>query len=155
MSRYTRKARRVLRFATGEARRDGTDRVEPRHLLLGLLEADPGLVLRFLHPGTSTSALRESLTYSVSGHRDQSGAATSQVPVSNETGSVLQCAEHERRCLGHRHLGTEHLLLAFLQDKSPPGEILRAFGLKLSEVRRQLGFTQHNFTDSSMTATSH
>ncbi len=151
MSRQTRKARRVLRFAKSEARRDGTDRVEPKHLLLGLLEADPGLVLRFLPSGTSTSALRESLTHPVS---DQSGANTSQVQVSDETRSVLQRAEQEKARLSHQHLGTEHLLLALLQHKSPPGEILRSFGLKISEVQRQLGFTQHNSTDSSANDTS-
>jgi ATP-dependent Clp protease ATP-binding subunit ClpC len=53
---------------------------------------------------------------------------------------VVALAQDEARALKHGYIGTEHLLLALLRDQeSLAGEALASLGVRLEEVRGQVG----------------
>jgi ATP-dependent Clp protease ATP-binding subunit ClpA len=57
----------------------------------------------------------------------------------SEARAVVVRAREESRRLGHRHLGTEHLLLGLLgPDAGPAGVLLRDAGLDLDRVREEV-----------------
>jgi len=52
---------------------------------------------------------------------------------------ALSLAEREARSLGHRHVGTEHLLLGLLTEEAgAAAEVLRAAGIHAAAVRRKV-----------------
>jgi ATP-dependent Clp protease ATP-binding subunit ClpC len=136
--RYTEKARRVIFFARYEASQFGASQIEAEHILLGLMREDKTLTNRFFHRAQATveairheierrATLRERISTSV------------DLPLSVEAKRVLAFAAEESERLGHRHIGTEHLLLGLLREEhSIAAEILYERGLRLSDVRGDL-----------------
>jgi ATP-dependent Clp protease ATP-binding subunit ClpC len=136
--RYTEKARRVIFFARYEASQFGASQIEAEHILLGLMREDKTLTNRFFHRAQATveairheiekrAILRERISTSV------------DLPLSVEAKRVLAFAAEESERLGHRHIGTEHLLLGLLREEhSIAAEILYERGLRLSDVRGDL-----------------
>lgn len=54
---------------------------------------------------------------------------------------VLAQAEIEARLLGHRYVGTEHLLLALMDDtKSIASGVLESLGVEYDQVHRAVEF---------------
>ena len=51
--------------------------------------------------------------------------------------TVIHAQEHARR-LGHRYIGTEHLLLALAHSGQPAGEVLREHGVTPQRVEQEL-----------------
>jgi ATP-dependent Clp protease ATP-binding subunit ClpC len=61
------------------------------------------------------------------------------VPLSQECKRILNFAAEEAERLGHKHVGTEHLLLGILREEKCFGaEILAERGLRLSGLREEL-----------------
>ena len=135
--RYTEKARRVIFFARYEASQFGSPYIETEHLLLGLLREDKALTNRFLRAHASVESIRKQ----IEGHTTirQQVSTSVDLPLSNEGKRVLAYAAEEAERLGHKHIGTEHLLLGLLrEDKCFAAEILHERGLRLSSVREEL-----------------
>src|SRR5262249_7268698 len=66
-------------------------------------------------------------------------SASVDLPLSASAKRVLSFAADESERLGHRHIGTEHLLLGILrEDKSTAAEILYERGLRLNQIREDL-----------------
>jgi hypothetical protein len=135
--RYTEKARRVIFFARYEASQYGSPYIETEHLLLGLLREDRALAIRFLGKVDSVRGIRAEIEQHI---RPRERISTSvEVPLSTESKKILNIAAEEAERLDHRHVGTEHLLLAMLRvEGSLAAQILQARGLKLAEIREQL-----------------
>jgi len=135
--RYTEKARRVIFFARYEASQFGASQIEPEHVLLGLVREDKKLTARFFARNTSVESIRKEI-------KERAGHApriSSQIdlPLSDESKRALFFATEESDQLGHRHIGTEHLLLGLLRvENSVAAEILNGRGLRLSDIRLDL-----------------
>jgi uncharacterized protein YbbC (DUF1343 family) len=139
--RYTEKARRVIFFARYEASQFGAHRIEPEHLLLGLLREDKGLTSRFFRQGGAAAGVLEAIRGEVEGRTllQEKIATSVELPLAPETKRVLAYAHEESDRLQHRHIGTEHLLLGLLrEDRSMAAEILYERGLRLNAVRDEL-----------------
>jgi ATP-dependent Clp protease ATP-binding subunit ClpC len=66
------------------------------------------------------------------------------LPLSDECKRVLAFAAGEAEGLGHKHIGTEHLLLGLLrEEKCFAAEILRERGIQLDTVRGYLSRVAH------------
>jgi ATP-dependent Clp protease ATP-binding subunit ClpC len=136
--RYTEKARRVIFFARYEASQFGASQIEAEHVLLGLIREDKNLTTRLFHRSHANiesirkvieerTVLRDRITNSI------------DLPLSGEAKRVLAYAAEESEKFGHRHIGTEHLLLGLLREEnSVAAEILYDRGLRLSEIRQDL-----------------
>jgi ATP-dependent Clp protease ATP-binding subunit ClpC len=135
--RYTEKARRVIFFARYEASQFGSPYIETEHLLLGLLREDKALTNRFLRQHSSVDSIRKQIEAHTTIREKVSTSV--DLPLSNECKRVLAYASEEAERLGHKHIGTEHLLLGLLrEEKCFASEILAERGLKLAAIREEL-----------------
>ena len=135
--RYTERARRAIFFARYEASHYGSPYIETEHLLLGLMRETKQLTARFLQQG-GPEAIRQQIE-TRSGKRSTIPTNV-DLPLSNESKRVLAYSAEEADRLNHRHIGSEHLLLGLLREKDCfAAEILRQSGLKLEELREELG----------------
>ncbi len=136
--RYTEKARRVIFFARYEASNIGGDSLDTPHLLLGLIREDKGLTRRlFGFPaGPAYDQFRAQVEKFAGGPKQ---GASVDMPLSEAAKRVLRVAEQEADALGHRYVGTEHLLLGLLAEKeSFPGKLLAEHGFSLEQERQRL-----------------
>jgi hypothetical protein len=148
--RYTEKARRVIFFARYEASQYGSPYIETEHLLLGLLREDSALAKWFsgessVEPGIRTEiegqiAQRERISTSV------------EIPLTGECRRVLELAGEEADRLDHRHVGTEHVLVALTRvEGSLAAKLLRKRGLKPEAIREQLEKTPGSISARALT----
>jgi hypothetical protein len=71
--------------------------------------------------------------------RKQLSANLPELPPTDEVTEILRLAAEESDRIGHRLIGTEHLLLGILRaEESLAARLLRARGLKVEEVRERL-----------------
>ncbi len=138
--RYTEKARRVIFFARYEASQCGSPYIETEHLLLGLLREDKALTNRFLRSHASIESIRKEIEGRTTVREKVSTSV--DLPLSLECKRVLNYAAEEAERLGHKHIGTEHLLLGLLrEERCFAAEILHSRGLRLAQVRDELART--------------
>jgi ATP-dependent Clp protease ATP-binding subunit ClpC len=136
--RYTEQARRALFFARYETSQVGGVSIEAEHLLVGLTRERGGLTNRIFEQfHLSPESLRnevESLNIS----RDKVSTSV-EIPFSGETKRILQHAADEADLLGHRNIGTEHLLLGILREEhSAAATVLIKKGLTARAARDAL-----------------
>ena len=113
---FTEKASGVLFFSRYYSSWDGPRLVEPEHIPLALLLADPELFLRLFGSQSARiiSALRADL-------RDYDSAlrttwlATEVAELSPAAKDLIDLAEQEAHKLGHSYVDTDHLLLALAE----------------------------------------
>jgi ATP-dependent Clp protease ATP-binding subunit ClpC len=129
MVRYTKKARRVVFYAAEEAMRDMSNEVTPQHLLDGLLRADKPVAVRFGLP--TIGWVHDEL----SNVRHESQKAIG-LALSEGAEQVISIAAEERERLGHKHTGTEHLLLGILRSRSDAARLLHQQGVTIDRVRK-------------------
>jgi ATP-dependent Clp protease ATP-binding subunit ClpC len=140
--RYTEKARRVIFFARYEASQFGSPFIETEHLLLGILREDKALTNRFLRSHGSVESIRKQIEGRTTVGERMSTSV--DLPLNNESKRVLAYAAEEAERLAHRHIGTEHLLLGLLREENCfAAQILKERGLRLSQVREELGRQEH------------
>ena len=134
--RYTEKARRVIFFARYEAAQLGSPLIEPEHMLLGILREDRGTANRILRQ-TSIDSLRRR----ISEHNPVREKVSTSVdlPLTDESKLVLGFAAEEAQQFGHKHIGTEHLLLGLLREKKCfAAKLLSDCGAKYKELREEI-----------------
>ena len=134
VERYTDKARRTIGFAGEEARQLGSSYIGPEHLLLGLLRE-----LKWLATILPYDTFMEERGEEVSA-RARVGEKTTRshdpLPLSDESERLLIYAAEEADRLGHRHVGTEHLLLGLLREnRGTATQSLNRRGVSLDAVR--------------------
>ncbi len=135
--RFTEKARRVIFFARFEASQYGSRFIETEHLLLGLMREDKALAQRLWLRAGSLEALRKEIESRITPHEQISTSI--ELPLTADAKQTLHFAVEEAERLGHKHVGTEHLLLGLLRaDKSVAAIILNAQGVTLSDFRTSL-----------------
>jgi ATP-dependent Clp protease ATP-binding subunit ClpC len=135
--RYTLKARRVIFFARYEASQFGSPYIETEHILLGLLREDKALGNRFLYSHGTVDSIRRQIESHTTIREKVSTSV--DLPLSNECKRVLAYAAEEAERLGHKHLGTEHLLLGLLREENCFAQgILKERGIELETIRESL-----------------
>jgi hypothetical protein len=131
--RYTEKARRVIFFARYEASQFGSPYIETEHVLLGLLREDRSLTSVIL-TAKSINAIRKEIEERTN-PREKTPTSV-DLPLSNESKRVLAYAAEEAERLGHKHIGSEHLLLGLLREKTAfAAHLLNSQGLFLDHAR--------------------
>ena len=135
--RYTEKARRVIFFARYEASQYGSPYIETEHLLLGLLREDRALAKRILGEVNPEEGIRAEIERHTTSRERISTSV--EVPLTLESKKILKLAAEEADRLGHRHIGTEHILLGLLRvEGSLAGKILQARGVRVATLREQV-----------------
>ncbi|CRK56152.1 ATP-dependent Clp protease ATP-binding subunit ClpA [Alloactinosynnema sp. L-07] len=116
-TRYTEKARAVVVTAQEEARAAHHPKIQPEHLVLGLLAAPTSMAMVALaEQGFDADKIRAALVFPESGADDPGPL----VPFAPAGKKAMELSVREALRLGHNYIGTEHQLLALFElDDSP------------------------------------
>ncbi len=136
MSRFTKRAHRVLALAQEEARRLHHHYIGTEHLLLGLLREGEGLAAQVLQKlGVTLDEARNRVEFIV-GQGDHE--ATGEFPLTPRAKKVLHLAVEETARLGHQFVGTEHLLLGLIREgEGIAAGVLKNLGVTLEKARAE------------------
>jgi ATP-dependent Clp protease ATP-binding subunit ClpC len=139
--RFTDYARRVVLNAQDEGRALGQDEVRPEHLLLALTRDRDSAAAAALE---SQGAWHDAVLETIVAHGGQSGRPsmvpeTESLPFGREVKRVLELSLRESLQFGQSHVGTEHVLLALLQQRdSEAAQVLAALDVDPGQVRQAL-----------------
>jgi ATP-dependent Clp protease ATP-binding subunit ClpA len=143
---FSDRARHAMALATREANRLQHDYIGPEHILLGIVaqgESVAATVLRYM--GVDLKTLRVELDRQI-----EAGHAAPEIgrrPYNPDTKAVIEKAISEARKMGHKYVGTEHLLLGLLHlDNAIAARILLAHGLSLDRLREEVLATLQSTT---------
>jgi len=134
--RFTKRARRVLALAQEEAQRFNHSYIGTEHLLLGLVREESGVAARVLKDlGVEPNALRKAVQEMIGqGERKVVG----KIALTPRTKRVIELAFDEARLLGHRHVGTEHILLGLAREgEGIAVDVLKSLGVNLDRLRTE------------------
>lgn len=136
--RFTDEALRVIVFSRDEAERLGHNRIGPEHVLLGLMSQWTDVAAGvFEKLDIDVRRIRTEVQKLV--NRGTRAATEDHMPLTPQARSVIECASEEATTLGHRHIGTEHLLLGLLhQEDGVAALVLRDVALTRTGVRERL-----------------
>ncbi len=136
--RYTERARRSLLLARGEAERHQHDHLTTAHILLGLIKEGSGLGLLLLERlGVNIEQLKQELERRIPYGRR--GFVMGAIPFAPDAKKVLEYAMEEAKYLHQDYIGTEHLVLGILREKTGlGGKLLRRLGVEGNEAREIL-----------------
>lgn len=136
--KFTNRAKQVIKLAKKEAQRLNHNYLGTEHILLGLLKLGQGIavnVLRNLHVSYET----------VLGEVERLVGFGPEIQVYGDpalTGKVKRVFEHaneEAEALNHNYVGTEHLLLALLQQTDGVAtQILENLQVSPKEIRKEV-----------------
>jgi hypothetical protein len=135
--KFTDRARRALTDAQREAARFHQNYIGAEHLLLGLIGVEDGVAAKALvNLGVELSKVRTAVEFLIgSGDRPTAG----EVGLTPAAKRVIELAIDEARSLGHRYIGTEHILLGLLREgENVGGAVLESLGVTLAVARREV-----------------
>jgi Clp amino terminal domain, pathogenicity island component len=134
-TRFTARARNVVAAAQEEARGSGNDQVTSAHLVLGLLTEPEALAARaIVAQGVSLDAVRQAVTATLPA---PAGAVPPLIPFDGTAKKALELTFREALRLGHNYIGTEHLLLALLEQEDAAG-LLTGLGVTKQRTEEQV-----------------
>nr|YP_003002285.1 ATP-dependent clp protease ATP-binding subunit [Aureoumbra lagunensis]ACS36997.1 ATP-dependent clp protease ATP-binding subunit [Aureoumbra lagunensis] len=135
--RFTEKAIKVVMLSQEESRRLGHNFVGTEQILLGLIGENGGVAYKVLRSLGVT--LREARTEVERIIGRGSGFVAVEIPFTPRAKRVLEIAIEEARDLGHGYIGTEHILLALLEEEVGVGvRVLQQLGLEVSQIRTEV-----------------
>lgn len=127
---------RAVALANREAETFPHDHVSSGHLLLGLLDEREGIATGVLAARISDQDVRREL---LSLDPASTKAPSSPLPFTPRCRDSFLRSLDESRALGHRHVGTEHLLLGIVsQETGAAVEILRRSHVELASIRKEI-----------------
>ncbi len=143
--RYTEKTRRSIFWGRYEASTDGSPTIECVHLLLGMLRENHGLLGDDVDAAKFAEEVRLEMTR---GRSQREPIPTSvDLPLSHEAKRVLAYGAEEAERMGHKHIGSEHLLLGLLREEgSFPTRLLQKHGIELGTTRTRIAAMTHLLT---------
>ena len=133
--RFTPRARNVVVKSQEEARSAGNAEITPVHLALGLLHEPESLaVLTMKELGVSPETVRRTLVEQLPARSEEIGAL---IPFDGAAKKALELTFRQALRLGHNYVGTEHVLLALLEQEDGAGT-LTGLGLGRDAVEGQI-----------------
>ena len=135
--KFTDRARQVLTYAQDEAQRFDHNYIGTEHILLGLIREGDGTAARVLESmGVELAKVRTAVDFII-GRGDQ--PAFGEIGLTPRAKRVIELAIDEARTLGHRYIGTEHLLLGLVREgEGIAAGVLESLGVKLDKVRDEV-----------------
>jgi ATP-dependent Clp protease ATP-binding subunit ClpC len=145
--RFTERARQVVVLAQDEARALKHNYIGTEHILLGLLREEEGLAARVLESLDITVEEVRAQVARIVGQGDE--VTTGQIPFTPRAKKVLELSLREALNLGHRYIGTEHILLGMLREKEGvAAQLLHRRGVDYKLARAKLLDELGGYADS-------
>ena len=135
---FTQKANNALNLAIQSAEDLGHTYIGSEHILLGLLREESGVAATVLKDlGLTADALEELMKQKIGSGMNSHLSTDDFTP---RTKRILQIAVMEAARMGHNYVGTEHLLLALLEESdSYAVYFLQELGVKPGDVVAKIG----------------
>ncbi|MFF5171410.1 Clp protease N-terminal domain-containing protein [Micromonospora sp. NPDC000089] len=134
-AKFTPRARNVVVASQEEARARQHAEIRPEHLVLGLLAEPEGLAARaIVDEGVPLERVREA---AVAALPQPAGQVPALIPFDAQAKKALELTFREALRLGHNYVGTEHILLALLEQEDGDG-LLSGLGLAKDVVEEKL-----------------
>jgi hypothetical protein len=132
--RFTPRARMAVVLAQEEARQLRHHHIGTEHLLLGLLADGEGVAAQALQgAGITVDAARAEISEITAPGQD---TPKNHIPFTPQAKKVLELALRESLDLGHKFLGTEHILLGLLRESAGvAAQVLVKLGADLGQLR--------------------
>jgi ATP-dependent Clp protease ATP-binding subunit ClpC len=152
--RFTKKAIDVVIFAQDEARRLRLDHVGTGQILLGLLNGDRGIGSHVLNSmGVEFKNSRKEVEEIVG---RGTGSPSDELPFTARAKKILELSLKQSEDIGHNYIGTEHLLLAILEEQDGVAiEILKKVPVDLKEAKRRIMHCLAEDPSKNVTAEPH
>ena len=136
--KFTNRAKQVIKLAKKEAQRLNHNYLGTEHLLLGLLKLGQGVAVNVLRNfSLDYESIRQEIEKLVGfGPEIQ---VYGDPALTGRVKRVFESANEEAAGLGHNYVGTEHLLLALLQQQDGvAAQVLDNLNVNLKEVRKEV-----------------
>jgi ATP-dependent Clp protease ATP-binding subunit ClpC len=135
--RFTEKGVRVVMLAQEESRRSGHNYVGTEQMLLGIIGEGTGLAARMLRShGMDLKSTRGEVSKLIGPGQDLVGV---EVPFTPGAKKVLDTSQAQSVELGHNYIGTEHLLLALLEEETGNAALVfKAMRIDCAKVRTEM-----------------
>jgi len=114
-NRFTQKAQHVLSLALESASEMGHTYIGSEHLLLGLLKEESGVAAHYLTARGATAESVQNAVIKLAGVG--SPASLSASDMTPRTKNIIESSLYESQRGGQDYIGTEHLLLALLNER--------------------------------------
>jgi ATP-dependent Clp protease ATP-binding subunit ClpC len=133
---FTDRARTVMRLANQEAEKRGEQYIGPEHIFLGLLDSRSGLAAHLVQ--TFDGGV-ERLRAEIAKWKMPEPSELQTVPKTPRCKKLIERSLEEARNLNHKHVGTQHVLLAMLHEPiEPVTSAFAALGLDAKLLREQI-----------------
>jgi ATP-dependent Clp protease ATP-binding subunit ClpA len=133
--RYAEETRRAIFFSVWEARQAGSVYIEPEHLLLSLTHDINNKANQLFSLTTHAEDFRKQVKL----HTSAKSRTSVDLPLSNASKRILAYTAEEAERLDSRSIGTEHLLLGLLREKSSDvPAALAVAGIDLHSARNRI-----------------
>jgi ATP-dependent Clp protease ATP-binding subunit ClpA len=133
-SRFTPRARTVVVASQEEARAAGAVEVSRAHLLLGLLREPDGIAARVMAAqGATADRVRAAVSLPPASGAD----VPALIPFDDAVKTTLEATFRTALRLGHNYIGTEHLLIALLEQEGPGG-VLAGLGVDATRTEEEI-----------------
>jgi ATP-dependent Clp protease ATP-binding subunit ClpB len=138
-NKLTVKTQEALQTAVELATEHGNQQVEPEHLFSALVSDAEGVVVSVIRKiGADVESIRRPVSDLLQKLPKVSGAAGGQTFASGGLNKLFDTALKEAESLKDEYISTEHLLLAFCDEKTAVSLLLKQSGITKSEVLKAL-----------------
>ena len=136
---FTDRVKKVMQLAREESVRLGNDYVETEHLLLGLIREGEGVAITVLkNLNVDLGELSRDIERSITATGSMMTIGQ-MIPFTPRAKKVLEVAAQEAANMGHRYIGTEHLLLALMKDnESAAANALATVNVEYAKVKEEI-----------------
>ncbi len=137
MNNFTPRAQHALALARKEAAALNSPHIGTEHVLLGIIWLGQGVAVNaLLKLEINLKTLRENIIARVG---QGSGSGTGEIPYVPEVKKALALASEEAKRMKHSYVGTEHLLLGLILEKSSlAAVVLKKFRVLLGLTRKKV-----------------
>ncbi|MBE6679441.1 MAG: ATP-dependent Clp protease ATP-binding subunit [Ruminococcaceae bacterium] len=136
-NRFTQKAQNALNAALVAAREMGHTYVGSEHLLVGLISEEEGVAAKLIiSKGATKEKIVDTIVNNMGTGSPTNINATDLTP---RTKKIIEMSAYASTRYGHGYIGTEHLLLALVDENAcVANKILEAIGVSISELRKEI-----------------
>ncbi len=136
---FTDRVKKVMQLAREESVRLGNDYVGTEHLLLGLIREGEGVAITVLkNLNVDLGELSRDIERSITATGSMMTIGQ-MIPFTPRAKKVLEVAAQEAANMGHRYIGTEHLLLALMKDnESAAANALATVNVEYAKVKEEI-----------------
>ncbi|WP_433198354.1 Clp protease N-terminal domain-containing protein [Nocardia sp. CA-107356] len=137
-AKFTPRARKMVVVSQEAARTSDHPQIAVGHLVLGLLSQPEGLGARAITAqGIELAAVRNAAAAALAEQPTDQANMPALIPFDSEAKKVLELTFREALRLGHNYIGTEHALLALLEQENGTG-ILSDVGVDKAKAEADL-----------------